>query len=117
MADEAEIGVLKAIAHPLRFAILEAIAGGERNVGEIESATGIAQPTLSQQLQVLRKAGLVSTRRVAKMVYYNPDGEKLAAARSLLDAVLPAQPAAAAERIAAHRRSIGAAVFAQIERD
>ncbi|MFY1927644.1 ArsR/SmtB family transcription factor [Achromobacter dolens] len=43
---------------------------GERNVGELESLTGIRQPTLSQQLGVLRDEGLVSTRRQGKYVYY-----------------------------------------------
>lgn len=70
MADEALIERLKAMAHPLRFAILQVLRDGELNVGEIEEAAGIGQPALSQQLGVLRKVGLVETRKEAKLVYY-----------------------------------------------
>ncbi len=68
--EGAPIELIKAIAHPLRYEILHCVAQGERNVGEIEAATGIGQPTLSQQLSVLRNAGLVSARREAKLVFY-----------------------------------------------
>lgn len=70
MTDDDLIDALKAIGHPLRMTILNALHGTERNVGEIEAATAIGQPALSQQLAVLRKAGLVDTRKDAKLVYY-----------------------------------------------
>lgn len=70
MSSEPPLEQLKALAHPLRYRILECLAGGELNVGEIETAAEIAQPTLSQQLAVLRKAGLVDTRKEAKLVFY-----------------------------------------------
>ncbi|WP_432763835.1 ArsR/SmtB family transcription factor [Escherichia coli] len=43
---------------------------GEANVTELEAAVGITQPTLSQQLGVMRRLKLVETRRAGKMVYY-----------------------------------------------
>ena len=46
------------------------LVDGERNVGELEELLGIVQPTLSQQLAVLRREGLVDTRREGKLVYY-----------------------------------------------
>lgn len=70
MSEDDLIETLKALAHPLRWRILCALVAGERNVGEIETATGIGQPALSQQLGVLRKAGLVATRKEAKLVFY-----------------------------------------------
>ncbi|MHA7819323.1 MAG: ArsR/SmtB family transcription factor [Erythrobacter sp.] len=70
MADEARIEALKAIAHPLRLRILEALSGTELNVGEIEGVAQIGQPALSQQLGVLRKARLVEARKQGKLVYY-----------------------------------------------
>ncbi len=70
VSQTALVEQFKAIAHPLRLRILEALSGQERNVGEIEQATGIGQPALSQQLGVLRKAGLVETRKEAKLVFY-----------------------------------------------
>lgn len=76
--SDSSIEGLKALAHPLRFRILEVLRGGERNVGEIEDTAKIGQPALSQQLGVLRKAGLVETRKEAKLVYYRLGEEKLA---------------------------------------
>lgn len=79
MGDDDLIEALKALAHPLRWRVLSALATGERNVGEIEAATGIGQPGLSQQLGVLRKAGLVTTRKEAKLVFYAIADEQIEA--------------------------------------
>ncbi|AYD67125.1 helix-turn-helix transcriptional regulator [Achromobacter sp. LC458] len=62
--------LLKALANEDRLLLLCQLVQGERNVGELESLTGIRQPTLSQQLGVLRDEGLVATRRDGKYVYY-----------------------------------------------
>ena len=63
--------LLKALANEDRLLLLLCqLVQGERKVGELESLTGIRQPTLSQQLGVLRDEGLVSTRRQGKYVYY-----------------------------------------------
>jgi DNA-binding transcriptional ArsR family regulator len=50
--------------------ILCQLTEGERCVSELESALGILQPTLSQQLTVLRNEQLVNTRREGKNIYY-----------------------------------------------
>lgn len=78
MTDDALIEALKALAHPLRFQILEALRSGELNVGEIEQRCDIGQPALSQQLGVLRRAGLVETRKSAKLVFYSRNQQRLA---------------------------------------
>jgi len=70
VSRDPHVDVLKAIAHPARLRILEALRSSELNVGEIEEVAEIGQPALSQQLAVLRKAGLVTTRKHAKLVYY-----------------------------------------------
>jgi ArsR family transcriptional regulator len=46
------------------------------SVGELAQTLGIRQPTLSQQLSVLRQEGLVSTRREGKQIYYAVSDEK-----------------------------------------
>jgi len=46
------------------------LSQGEKRVGELEEILGIVQPTLSQQLTVLREEELVSTRRDGKNIYY-----------------------------------------------
>ena len=62
--------LLKALANPDRLLLLCQLAQGERNVSELEALLGIQQPTLSQQLAVLRREGLVATRRDGKQIHY-----------------------------------------------
>jgi DNA-binding transcriptional ArsR family regulator len=62
--------LLKALANPDRLLLLCQLAQGERSVGELEAQLGIQQPTLSQQLAVLRREGLVDTRRDGKQIHY-----------------------------------------------
>lgn len=62
--------LLKALANPDRLLLLCQLSQGETAVGALEAATGIRQPTLSQQLTVLRGGGLVATRREGKQVFY-----------------------------------------------
>ena len=108
---EPPIDLLKALAHPLRYAILAALAESERNVGEIEGATGIGQPTLSQHLSVLRGAGLVETRREARLVYYRNAAPALAEALRALSTLMPETHTLAANP---QGSLTGAAVFARM---
>jgi DNA-binding transcriptional ArsR family regulator len=62
--------LMKALANPDRLTILCQLSLGEKRVGELESLLGIVQPTLSQQLTVLREQQLVSTRRDGKNIFY-----------------------------------------------
>jgi DNA-binding transcriptional ArsR family regulator len=62
--------LLKALANPDRLLLLCQLTQGEMSVGELEAALGILQPTLSQQLTVLRNEALVETRRDGKHVFY-----------------------------------------------
>jgi len=112
--SEAAIETLKAIAHPLRHRILATLADGEHNVGEIEEASGITQPALSQQLAILRKAELVSTRREAKQIYYAIAQDRLSEALDALESLRPQSPANAAIGRGNPSRHTGAAVFARL---
>lgn len=115
MMDEYLVERLKAIAHPLRFQILRALGAGEANVGEVEQATGIGQPGLSQQLSILRGAGLVETRRQSKMVFYSLAASQIGEVAAAIAALLPeASPVQAPPPSPHHSRS-GAAVFATID--
>lgn len=67
---EAAGQLLKALGNPDRLLLLCQLSQGERNVSELEALLGIQQPTLSQQLAVLRREGLVETRREGKLIYY-----------------------------------------------
>lgn len=63
--------LLKALANPDRLLLLCQMTQGEYSVGELEAMTGIRQPTLSQQLTVLREEKLVNTRREGKQIFYS----------------------------------------------
>ena len=69
-ADEAG-QLLKALGNPDRLLLLCQFVAGEMNVGELEDRLKIVQPTLSQQLGVLRREGLVDTRRDGRQIYYS----------------------------------------------
>lgn len=62
--------LLRAIANEDRLLLLCAMTQGELSVGALEARLGISQPTLSQQLGVLRGEGLVATRREGKRIFY-----------------------------------------------
>jgi len=80
-ADEA-CRLMKALSNPDRLLLLCHLTRGETRVGELEERTGIAQPTLSQQLGVLREEGLVSTRREGKNIHYSIDSPEALAVMS-----------------------------------
>ncbi len=63
--------LMKVLSNPDRLMILCQLSQGEKRVGELEALLGIVQPTLSQQLTVLRDEQLVSTRRDGKNLYYS----------------------------------------------
>ena len=61
----------KALAHPLRIRILECLATGPRSVQELQEALSADQPTVSQQLAVLRTKNVVVTRKQGTSVNYD----------------------------------------------
>jgi DNA-binding transcriptional ArsR family regulator len=63
--------LLKVLANPDRLLLMCQLSQGELSVGELETQLGIRQPTLSQQLGVLRENGLVTTRRDGKNIFYS----------------------------------------------
>jgi DNA-binding transcriptional ArsR family regulator len=68
-ADKA-CALIKVMANSDRLMLLCQLSQQEMSVGELELKLDIRQPTLSQQLTVLRSAGLVSNRREGKNIYY-----------------------------------------------
>lgn len=68
-ADQA-CRLMKVLANADRLMLLCQLSQGEKCVSELEELLGIVQPTLSQQLTVLRNEELVTTRREGKNIYY-----------------------------------------------
>lgn len=64
------VSALKVLANEDRLLLLCQLSQGELCVSEMEEILGIRQPTLSQQLAVLRNEGTVTTRREGKNIYY-----------------------------------------------
>jgi DNA-binding transcriptional ArsR family regulator len=69
----AENKVFQALADPSRRAIFESLTRGEAAVKELTARFHISQPAVSQHLGSLRDAGLVSSRRAGRCVYYRVD--------------------------------------------
>ena len=62
--------LLKVLSHPDRLLLMCQLSQGEYCVSELEQILGLGQPSLSQQLGVLRQEELVTTRRAGKQIYY-----------------------------------------------
>lgn len=86
--SELKAELFKALAHPARIRVLEVLADGERSVGDLQPLVGIEASHLSQQLAVLRRAGLLTSRKEGTSVIYalrDPTaGELLRVAKQLL---------------------------------
>ncbi|WP_051581820.1 ArsR/SmtB family transcription factor [Pseudonocardia acaciae] len=85
----------KTLGHPARIRVLELLSEREHSVAEMLPEVGIEPANLSQQLAVLRRAGLVSTRKAGSTVFYSLTSphvaELLAVARRILTGVLSGQ--------------------------
>ncbi|MGN6738700.1 ArsR/SmtB family transcription factor [Dyella sp.] len=88
-ADEA-IATLKAMASRNRLMLLCQLIPGERSVGELAQALGLAQSVVSQHLSLLRRDGVVSGRREAQSIYYRiSDARVQALMQTLFDQFCP----------------------------
>lgn len=63
--------LFKALSHESRLLILCNLVESERTVGELQELVNISQSALSQHLAILRKDGIVATRRNAQSIYYS----------------------------------------------
>lgn len=85
----------KSLGHPVRVRVLELLCIREHVVSELLEEIDVESANLSQQLAVLRRAGLVRTRKQGSAVYYSltsPEVSQLmAVARSILTGVLADQ--------------------------
>mgnify|MGYP002735207590 CR=1 FL=1 len=89
--------LLKALGNPDRLLLLCQLVEGEMNVGELEQRLGIVQPTLSQQLGVLRREGLVDTRRDGRQIFYRISSPQAMAIIETLHGLYCAAPGAGKE--------------------
>jgi len=76
--------LMKVMANADRLMLLCQLSQGEKSVGELETILDIRQPTLSQQLTVLREAELVATRREGKSIFYRVSSKSALALMQVL---------------------------------
>lgn len=67
---EARAAIAKALAHPTRLLLLDALDAKEQCVCDLTELVGADQSTVSKHLAVLKQAGLVADRKAGVMVYY-----------------------------------------------
>lgn len=80
-------GLLKAMSNPARLVILCQLAEGERSVGELERVVGLSQSGISQHLAVLRRQGVVATRRERQTIRYSLGGKDIVVLMAALHSV------------------------------
>lgn len=87
---DAKAELFKALAHPARVRVLELLAEGDSTVGELAEKAGLELSHLSQHLGVLRRAGIVDSRRIRTTVICSlrdpQTADLLAVARRLIGA-------------------------------
>ena len=69
--NQIDVEVLKALSDETRIEILELLGNQEMNVNEIASHHTISRPTISHHLQILKRAGIVESRKDGKEIYYS----------------------------------------------
>lgn len=101
----------KTLGHPARIRVLELLSAREHSVGELLGELAVEPSNLSQQLAVLRRAGLVASRREGSTIFYSlvstQIADLMAVARSILTTVLSEQ-ADLLTTLRSEDRSVGA---------
>jgi DNA-binding transcriptional ArsR family regulator len=100
---QAREAALRALAHPGRRRVLEVLARRERTSGALAAECGWTKPAASQQLKVLREAGLVDVRADGNRRLYRARREGLAELRAFLDDFWIARLAVLEDEIRASR--------------
>ena len=78
----------KTFSHPVRLAILDSFREGEKTVSRLVTETGATQSTVSQQLSLLRRLGIVHARRDGRRVYYHLADQRILKAYDLVNEVV-----------------------------
>lgn len=98
---ECRAEVMKALAHPSRLIMLDALAEGERCVCDLQELVGSSMPTVSRHLAQMRNAGIVATRREGNQIFYSLTCPCIMRVFPCIDEVLRAEHARMAASIEA----------------
>jgi ArsR family transcriptional regulator, virulence genes transcriptional regulator len=83
--------ICQVLADPKRLRLIDALRDGERSVGQLADALGATYPNISQHLNVMRDAGLVTSRRDGTTIYYRLAYPQILQACDIVHDVLRAQ--------------------------
>ena len=83
--------ICQVLADPKRLRLIDALRDAERSVGQLAEALGASYPNISQHLNVMRDAGLVTSRREGTTIYYSLENEHVS--QLVVDAVYNAEHA------------------------
>ena len=97
---ETQAQIFKQLTHPVRLAILEILRGGEHCVCHMEAHLGYRQAYISQQLMVMREAGLIQDRRDGWNVFYRVAEPRVFAILAAVEQMLPSEQNLLANRSA-----------------
>jgi ArsR family transcriptional regulator len=78
----------KMFSHPVRLAILDSLRAGEKTVTQLKNELGVRQSVVSQQLSLLRRLGVVRTRRTGRLVHYQLTDKRIIKAYDLINQVI-----------------------------
>lgn len=101
--DKAKL--LKLLAHPMRLQILDQVRSSDECVCHLSAVLDKPQPYVSQQLAILREAGVIVDRKEGTNVFYGLDGKDLAQTLSAVLGALFGNPQAGA--VLGHKRIAG----------
>ena len=85
---EMQAELCRTMGNAYRLMILHVLRSGERCVGDLSGLMGLTQPAISQHLAVMRKAGVVTTRRQGQNVFYRLADPQISTACDLMRGIL-----------------------------
>jgi ArsR family transcriptional regulator len=88
---EIQAEICKTLAQPKRLMLIHELRAGEKSVSQLSSILEISQPNISQHLSILRKRGIVTTRREGATVYYRLSSPRIGQACDLVHNFLTEQ--------------------------
>lgn len=94
----AQAHLLKVLTHPARLAILNILRDGEHCVCHMEAYLGYRQAYISQQLMVLREAGIIQDRRDGWNVFYRVVEPRVFTILTAVEQIVPPNQETVTER-------------------
>ncbi len=98
--------VCRVLTDPKRLMLLDALRAGDRSVGGLALAIGVALPNASQHLAVLRTAGLVEGRRIGTTVMYRLAEPTISSACDIISAIVARRLERAVRPAAEHATNV-----------